>query len=127
MAFHITVGSHIMKMWKLHSGCGQFTIILHMEATGFSYSYSVQDVQVLDHSDFSTEEASWEHVIDSSKNVGKNTYYCKPGLQVKIPNGWIFATTGYDKVQYAFWTYFGWYYWAASQIDWTYSELSNPP
>lgn len=95
---------------------------------GFSYSYSISDVQVLDHSDFSTEEASWEHVIDSTKNVGKYTYYCKPGLQVRLPDGWSFAAAGYDKVRYAKWSPWGfWYYWDSGEINWIYNEVSNPP
>jgi len=94
---------------------------------GFTYSYSVSDVQVLDHSDFSTEEASWEHLIDSTKNVGKTTYYCKPGLQVKLFDGGVLVSTGYDKVRYALYANFMWFYWTSPEINWVYQEGLNPP
>ncbi len=55
---------------------------------GKSWAFSLPDVYVIDHSDFSTQRAEWEFVYDHGSNAAKYTYLSEPGVSVRTVEGY---------------------------------------
>ncbi len=55
---------------------------------GKSWAFSLPDVYVIDHSDFSTQRAEWEFVYSHGSNSAKYTYLSEPGVSVRTAEGY---------------------------------------
>ena len=55
---------------------------------GKSWAFSLPDVYVIDHSDFSTQQAEWEFVYSHGANSAKYNYLSEPGVSVRTTEGY---------------------------------------
>jgi hypothetical protein len=77
------------------------------------WSYSIQDIVVLDESDYDESTAYWQHNIDQGKPVAANTYLSEPGFVVKTTqDNWSFVD-GWYKARFA--KPFAWW-WSTSTL-----------
>jgi hypothetical protein len=54
---------------------------------GHSWSYAVNDVEVLERGDMSIERGDWKHEVANGCNVAKNTYNIYPGATIRVGQG----------------------------------------
>jgi len=82
---------------------GTDTAYVHLVPTvgPANWSYSIDGVTVLDHSDYYRHRAYWLHEIDQSAPAARDTYVSMPGFVVRTRQGYPSLVDAWYQVQFA--------------------------
>ena len=81
---------------------------------GWSWSYSIKDVVVLDNSDYSSGTAYWQNDIDQRKPAGVNPYVAEPGFVVKTTQDSRSLVDAWYQARFA--RPFLWFWWSTKTL-----------
>ena len=80
---------------------GTDTVYVHLTVAPWDWSYSIDGVTVLSHSDFSRHRVYWLHDIDRSAPAARDTYMSVPGFVVRTRQGYPPFVDAWYQVRFA--------------------------